>query len=119
MSVPVVKRNRNIRVDLTELKFVEVQRNGQVVRLISSSPSEGRVHSEYLFQHGNADNLVRFLCHLYLLSDVSTDRKMKVYEVTSETQEKLRKTFAELEIEDIKDKGKWISIVSRSSRRFT
>lgn len=104
------KRNRNIRIPLTELKRVEVQRNGQVVRLITT---EEKVHSEFLFQHGNADNLVRCLCSSYLLNRASSDKMRTIYEVTAEdageTQEKLRKTFAELEIDDIKSPSGWIS----------
>lgn len=108
---PPAKRNRNIRVALTEVQRLEVQRNGQVVRLITT---EDRVHSEFLFQHGNADNLVRCLCNAYLVTRANSDRMRTVYEVTaadevSATQEKLRKTFAELNIDDIKSPTGWIS----------
>lgn len=103
------KRNRNIRVALTDLKLVEVQRNGQVVRLITK---EDRVHSEFLFQHGNADNLVRTLRGYFLIVRASSDKMRTIYEVNdkaSETQEKMQRTFAELEIGDIKTPTGWIS----------
>lgn len=102
------KRNRNIRVALTDLKLVEVQRNGQVVRLISK---EDRVHSEFLFQHGNADNLIRTLRGYFLIVRASSDKMRTIYEVTAEKdlQEKMQKTFAELEIGDIKSPTGWIS----------
>lgn len=107
---PKTKRNRNIRVSLMDLKRVEVHRNGQVVRLITK---EDKVHSEFLFQHGNADSLIRCLRGAYLLSQVSSDKMRTIYEVTAEeageTQEKLRKTFAELQIDDIKSPSGWIS----------
>lgn len=108
-TTTTTKRNRNIRVNLNDLKRVDVQRNGQEVRLIEKST--GKVHSEYWFQHGNADNLVRCLCSFYLLTRVAAERMRTVYEVTAdETQDKLRKTFAELEIDDIKSPSTgWIS----------
>lgn len=117
---PPVKRNRNIRVPMLNLKRVEVQKHGQVVRLITLGE---KVHSEFLFQHGNADNLVRCLCSSYLITRTNSDKMRTVYEVTAdlagETQEKLRKTFAELEIDDIKSPSGWISnMVSGIKRDF-
>lgn len=113
------KRNRNIRVTLNDLKRVEVQRNGQVVRLITT---EGNVHSEFLFQHGNADNLVRCLLGFHLVVRGSNDKGRTNYDVTAdgarETQEMLRKTFAELDIDEIRSPSGWISnMVSRCRRK--
>ena len=108
------KRNRNVRVLMSQLKCVEVLRNGQIVRLISQGEI-GKVHSEFLFQHGNADSFIRAMSAYCL-----TKRNRSVYEVvlpgTDEDpdQEKLEKTFATLQIDDIKSGGQgWISNIVR------
>lgn len=46
-----------LRARIGELKYIDVLKNGHVIRLINKS--DGKVHSEYFFQNGNADGFVR------------------------------------------------------------
>lgn len=106
-------RPRVIRVVISDLRHIEVLKNGHVVRLVNKS--DNKVHSEYFFQHGNADGFVRGLQTTHCLQ--RSHYKKDLYEVVENIehdQEKLKKTFAELKIEDIKGPpGSWVTSLVR------
>lgn len=95
---------RCLRVELNELKSIEVMSKGHNIRLLKRS--DGNIHSEYIFQHGNADIFVNALQQLRLLEK---SNNKKVYEILKSESEKLQKTFAELQIDEIKESGGWLS----------
>lgn len=98
-----------VRAKISDLKHIEVLKNGHIVRLVQKS--DGKLHSEYFFQHGNADGFVRTLQTTHCLRRSRANRN--IFEIVdndiSYDREKLQKTFAELKIEDIKGTGGWIS----------
>ncbi|GAB0089256.1 uncharacterized protein DMENIID0001_037730 [Sergentomyia squamirostris] len=107
-------KQRNLRVRLKDLKALEVLRNGLIIKLIGRV--DGRLHSEYVFQHGNADNFVRSLSSTHCLQ--RNHRNRNVFDVVEDHQrpqdrDKLQKTFAELQIDDIKSGSGWISNMMR------
>lgn len=110
---PVPMKARIIRVKICDLKHIEVLKKGHQVRLVTKA--DGKIHSEYFFQHGNADGFVRGLQTTHCLCRSSNKRDL--YEIVDNVEhdkEKLRTTFAELKIEDIKGSGKgWISSMVR------
>lgn len=116
--VPGTHQNANkpriIRAKIVDLKFIEVFKNGHAIRLVNKS--DGKPHSEYFFQHGNADSFLRSLKTTRCLQVSRHNRN--VYEITENVEydkEKLQKTFAELRIEDIKGtSGGWISNMVRN-----
>lgn len=73
--------------------------------------SDGKVHSEYLFQNGNADGFVRTLQTTHCLQRSRHNKnQFEIVDNIEYDKEKLQKTFAELKIDDIKaGKGGWIS----------
>lgn len=111
--VPGTHQNANkprvIRAKIVDLKFIEVFKNGHAIRLVNKS--DGKPHSEYFFQHGNADSFLRSLKTTRCLQVSRHNRN--VYEISENVEydkEKLQKTFSELRIEDIKGtSGGWIS----------
>lgn len=48
-----------LRARLKDLKHLDVLRNGHIIRLVNKT--DGKIHSEYMFQNGNADGFVRSL----------------------------------------------------------
>lgn len=104
-----VNKPRVIRAKIVDLKFIEVFKNGHAIRLVNKS--DGKPHSEYFFQHGNADSFLRSLKTTRCLQVSRHNRN--VYEISENVEydkEKLQKTFSELRIEDIKGtSGGWIS----------
>lgn len=107
-------RPRVIRVMINELHHIELLKNSHLVRLVNKS--DGKVHSEYFFQHGNADGFVRGLQTTHCLQ--RSHNKRDQYEIVDNIehdQEKLKKTFAELRIDDIKNSAGtgWISSMVR------
>lgn len=99
-----------LRAQITELKYIDVLKNGHIIRLISKS--DGKVHSEYLFQHGNADGFVRAMqaSHCLQRSRHNKNQFEIVENFAAYDKEKLQKTFSTLKIEDIKaGGGGWIS----------
>lgn len=104
-----VSTRKVIRAKIADLKYIEVLKNGHIVRLVQKS--DGKIHSEYFFQHGNADGFVRTLQTTHCLHRSRTNRN--VFEIVDDDiaydREKLQKTFAELKIEDIKGNAGWIS----------
>lgn len=108
---------RVIRAKIRDLRAIEVYRNGHAIRLINKS--DGKTHSEYFFQHGNADSFLRTLKTTHCLQPSRNNRNL--YEITENTEydkEKLEKTFAELKIDDIKGSTGWISNIVRNPIDF-
>lgn len=104
---------RIIRAKIVDLKFIEVFKNGHAIRLVNKS--DGKPHSEYFFQHGNADSFLRTLKTTHCLQVSRHNRN--IYEITDNMEydkEKLQKTFAELKIEDIKGSGGWLGNIVRN-----
>lgn len=104
---------RRIRIKIKELQHVEVLKNNHLLRLVKKS--DGKVHSEYFFQHGNAEGFVRGLQTTHCLR--RSAHKRDLYEIVDNVEhdkEKLQKTFAELRIDDIKGSGNgWITNIVR------
>lgn len=96
------------------MKCIDVLKNGHIIRLINKS--DGKVHSEYFFQNGNADGFVRTLQTTHCLQRSRHNKnQFEIVENIECDKEKLQKTFAELKIEDIKaGKGGWISTIVRN-----
>lgn len=107
-----------LRARIVDLKYIDVVKNGHYVRLIQP---DGKVHSEYFFQNGNADGFIRTLQTTHCLQRSRQNKNM--YEIVDSIEydkEKLLKTFAELKIDDIKaDKGGWISTIVRNPIEHT
>lgn len=95
-------------------------KNGHIIRLINKS--DGKVHSEFFFQNGNADGFVRTLqtTHCLQRSRHNKNQFEIVDNIENFDKEKLQKTFAELKIEDIKaGKGGWITNIVRNPLEHT
>lgn len=114
---PGTHQNQNkpriIRAKIMDLKYIEVFKNSHAIRLVNKS--DGKSHSEYFFQHGNADSFLRTLKTTHCLQVSRHNRN--IYEIADNVEydkEKLEKTFAELKIEDIKGTGGWISNIVRN-----
>lgn len=97
-----------LRVRISDLKHLDVLKNGHIIRLINKS--DGKVHSEYFFQNGNADGFVRTLQTTHCLQRSRHNRnQFEIVDDIEYDKEKLQKTFAELRIDDIKaGKRGWI-----------
>lgn len=102
-----------LRARIHELKYIDVLKNGHVIRLINKS--DGKVHSEYFFQNGNADGFVRTLQTTHCLQRSRHNKnQFEIVDNIEYDKEKLQTTFAELKIDDIKaGKGGWISNIVR------
>lgn len=113
-STPQNNKPNILRVQINDLKCIEVLKNGHIIRLISKS--DGKVHSEYLFQNGNADGFVRTLQTTHCLQRSRLNKnQFEIVDNIEYDKEKLQKTFAELKIDDIKaGKGGWISNIVRN-----
>ncbi|XP_067622806.1 TBC1 domain family member 15 [Eurosta solidaginis] len=92
---------RLIRTQLDELSSILVKHRGQVLCFIHKS--EDGIHSEFFFQHANADQFVKSMCDLHIieLSYARHDGCTEYTVLNIETQ-KLKRTFAELNIDDMK-----------------
>lgn len=102
-------KSRGIHTELCELRFIEVRRNGTVVRFIKRS--DNNIHSEYFFQHGNADGFVRTLqTSASLQRTISLNRILyEVVDTIRSDDKKLRQTFSELDIDEIKGSSGWLT----------
>lgn len=90
-----------LKVRITDLKHIDVLKNGHIIRLINRADS--KVHSEYFFQNGNADGFVRTLQTVHCLQRSRHNKnQFEIVDNIEYDKEKLQKTFAELKIEDIK-----------------
>lgn len=108
-----------LRARIIDLKYIDVLKNGHVIRLINRS--DGKVHSEYFFQNGNADGFVRTLQTTHCLQRSRHNKnQFEIVENIEYDKEKMQKTFAELKIDDIKaGKSGWISTIVRNPLEHT
>ncbi|XP_014096248.1 TBC1 domain family member 15 isoform X1 [Bactrocera oleae] len=103
---------RLIRTLLDNLSSIIVKDRGQVICFIQKS--DNNVYSEFFFQHGNADQFLKSMCDQHIIEHTSCrlDGSAEYVVLNTETQQ-LKRTFAELNIEDLKntelkkDKG-WV-----------
>lgn len=117
---PTPQNKSNIlRARISELKYIDVAKNGHIIRLVNKS--DGKVHSEYFFQNGNADSFIRSLQTTHCLQRSRHNKnQFEIVDNIEYDKEKLQKTFAELKIEDIKGgKGGWISNIVRNPLEHT
>lgn len=113
-STPQSSKPNVLRARISELRYIDVLKNGHVIRLINKSDS--KIHSEYFFQNGNADGFVRTLQTTHCLQRSRHNKnQFEIVDNIEYDKEKLQKTFAELKIDDIKaGKGGWISNIVRN-----
>ncbi|XP_018787252.1 PREDICTED: TBC1 domain family member 15 isoform X1 [Bactrocera latifrons] len=103
---------RLIRTLLDNLSSIIVKDRGQVICFIQKV--DNNVNSEFFFQHGNADQFLKSMCDQHIIehSCSKLDGSAEYAVLNTETQQ-LKRTFAELNIEDLKntelkkDKG-WV-----------
>lgn len=91
---------RIIKVKISNLRSIEVLNSSHEIKLITK---DGRTHSQYFFQHGNAESLVKNLQSLLCLRQKRRNKYLyDIYEKNDEEEKKLKRTFDELKIEEIK-----------------
>lgn len=107
-----------LKVCITDLKHIDVLKNGHIIRLINRT--DGKVHSEYFFQNGNADGFVRTLQTVHCLQRSRHNKnQFEIVDNIEYDKEKLQKTFAELKIEDIKaGKRSWLPLTFENTMDF-
>ncbi|EDW87104.1 uncharacterized protein LOC6526270 isoform X1 [Drosophila yakuba] len=94
-------RSRIMRAQLEDLSSVEVRHRGQTIRFMRKGANG--LHSEFFFQHGNADLFVRSMRDQHLIENAETSRSGgEEYAILTTENQKLKKTFAELDIGQIK-----------------
>ncbi|EDW11219.1 TBC1 domain family member 15 [Drosophila mojavensis] len=94
-------RARIMRALLDDLAAVEVRHRGQTIRFMRKS--DHGVHCEFFFQHGNADLFVRSMRQQHFIESSETSRSgSEEYAILNTENQKLKKTFAELDIGEIK-----------------
>ncbi|XP_017856971.1 PREDICTED: TBC1 domain family member 15 [Drosophila arizonae] len=94
-------RGRIMRALLDDLAAVEVRHRGQTIRFMRKS--DHGVHCEFFFQHGNADLFVRSMRQQHFIESSETSRSgSEEYAILNTENQKLKKTFAELDIGEIK-----------------
>lgn len=94
-------RARIMRAPLDELASVEVRHRGQTIRFLRKS--DNSVHCEFFFQHGNADLFVLSMQQQHFIESSETSRNGgEQYAILNTENQKLKKTFAELDIGEIK-----------------
>lgn len=117
-SSPQQNESKILRARLKDLKHIDVLRNGHIIRLFNKT--DNKIHSEYLFQNGNADGFIRTLQTTHCLHrNRNNKNQYEIIDTVEYDKEKLQKTFAELKIEDIKGKGGWISNIVRHPLEHT
>ncbi|XP_054743675.1 TBC1 domain family member 15 [Anastrepha obliqua] len=92
---------RIIRTQFDELSCILVKHRGQVICFIHKC--DDSVHSEFFFQHGNADQFVQSMCDLHIIEHSFTQDGCAEYTVLNTETQKLKRTFAELNIDDMKN----------------
>lgn len=97
-----IAAHRIIKVKISDLKSIEVLNSSHEIKL---NTKDGRTHSQYFFQHGNADSLVKNLQSMLCLRQKRRNKFLyEVFENNDEEEElKLKRTFDELKIEEIKN----------------
>lgn len=87
-----------IRVDIEHLRSLELTSKGHCVRFKRKS---GELHSEYFFQHGNADIFIKALQSFHIIEGIQGNRSE--YPIINTEPQKLIKTFAMLDLDEIKN----------------
>uniref|UniRef100_A0A1A9WW06 TBC1 domain family member 15 n=1 Tax=Glossina brevipalpis TaxID=37001 RepID=A0A1A9WW06_9MUSC len=112
LSSGSLRNPRIICTLLDELSLIEVKHRGQTVRFVRKTDKS--LHSEFFFQHGNAEQFVRSMRQLHII-DVRSGgvRGSEEYVILPTDTQKLKKTFAELDIGEIKSSSmgheSWLS----------
>uniref|UniRef100_T1GFL8 Uncharacterized protein n=1 Tax=Megaselia scalaris TaxID=36166 RepID=T1GFL8_MEGSC len=97
-SVSPNPKPKCIRVDIEHLRSIELTSKGRCVRFKRKS---GDLHSEYFFQHGNADIFIKALQSFHIIEGIQGNRSE--YPIINSEPQKLIKTFAMLELDEIKN----------------
>ncbi|KAH8328448.1 hypothetical protein KR067_009567 [Drosophila pandora] len=93
-------RSRIMRTPLEDLASVEVRHRGQTLRFMRKGA--GGLHCEFFFQHGNAELFVRAMRDQHFIESSESNRGGEEYTFLTNENQKLKKTFAELDIGEIK-----------------
>lgn len=89
-----------IRIKLSDIKFIELQANGNEIKLVKKSDS--KAHSQYFFQQRNADSFLRNMLSHQLIKQNRKYRNQ--YETVDVRNLDLnRRTFDSLNIDEIKN----------------
>ncbi|XP_065355514.1 TBC1 domain family member 15 [Calliphora vicina] len=91
---------RVIRTFLDDLSGIEVKQRRQTIKFIRKL--DGTLHTEFFFQHGNADLFLSSLKKLHVIDMAPSARAGEEYVILTTETQKLKKTFAELDIGEIK-----------------
>lgn len=98
-----ISKQKLIRIPLEELSSIEVKHRGQTIRFLKKI--DGSLHMEFFFQHGNAELFVSSMRKLHVIENSPTTRNGEEYVILSTEKQKLKKTFAELDIGEIKSRS--------------
>lgn len=94
-------KSRLIRTSLDDLASIEVKQRRQTIKFIRKT--DGSLHTEFFFQHGNADLFLSSLKKLHVIDLApAAARTGEEYIICPTETQKLKKTFAELDIGEIK-----------------
>lgn len=99
-----LKRNHLIQMPLDTIGWIEVKQRSQMLRFVRKS--DKAIALELFFQHGNANPFIRQMRHLHVIERPqmcqSGSAGNEKYVILPSEDQKLRKTFVELDIGDIK-----------------
>ncbi|EDW03974.1 TBC1 domain family member 15 [Drosophila grimshawi] len=94
-------RARIMRALMDDLAAVEVGNRGQTIRFLRKSDSG--VHCEFFFHNGNAELFLRSMRQQHFIESSETSRNgSEEYAILNTENQKLKKTFTELDIDEIK-----------------
>lgn len=93
-------KSRSVRTNLEDLSVIEVKQRRQTIKFIRKQ--DGTLHTEFFFQHGNADLFLSCLKKLHIIDISPSARYGEEYVILTNETQKLKKTFAELDIGEIK-----------------
>lgn len=101
------KRNHTIQMPLDTVGWMEVKQRSQTLRFIRKS--DKAIVLEFFFQHGNAYPFIRQMRHLHVIEKPQIYQSVsnggyEKYIILHTEDQKLRKTFVELDIGDIKSR---------------
>ena len=93
-------KQRLIRTSVDDFSCIEVRQRRQNLKFIRKI--DGSVHTEFFFQHGNAELFLGSLKGLHVIDLAPNARGGEDYIICPPETRKLKKTFAELDIGEIK-----------------
>ncbi|KNC34022.1 hypothetical protein FF38_05151 [Lucilia cuprina] len=99
-STGSIPKARLIRTFLEDLSGIEVKQRRQTIKFMRKL--DGTLHTEFFFQHGNADLFLSSLKKLHVIDMAPAARAGEEYVILTTETQKLKKTFAELDIGEIK-----------------